>query len=184
MTEIAVQTKRCTKCGEVKALSYFQDRKHGLCGKASACKTCDNARRKQDYYLHHQRELEHHKQQRLKYPLKWKLIARRTYLKHRDERLAQVRHYYYANREQKCIKQRQYDQNHREQQRAFSRRYRKTHKDNILFRRRYLHLAPVRGNLHKKYQIEYSDITPQMVALEREHIELMRIVRSKKKEVA
>lgn len=71
-------TKKCTKCGEVKAIDAFYADKRRTDGKRSACKTC-SAQGNRAYYTDHKDAV--------------KECARKHYTKNRSEKMHYIKDY-------------------------------------------------------------------------------------------
>jgi len=182
-----VNTKRCTKCGEVKSLEQFYWRKTEL-RFSSWCKFCENLQRCQSlsqerkknpekaretwhrYRIRHLQEMRIHDAERQKlyrrrFPEKARLLARQSRLRRVNdpERCAVFktkRAQYYLSQDKEALAK------------------------NAKIQRAFLMDGYIKVCIRRKYHCETNNITPEMVALEREHISLMRLIRQKKKEVA
>lgn len=108
-----MQSKRCTKCGEVKPVSGFRRDRSKRDGRQALCKKC-----RCDY----DRAYDEDRQE-----------ERRAYNEaHREERLAYQRAYREARREEIIDRQRDYRESHRNEIRDRDRDYREAHREEIL----------------------------------------------------
>ena len=111
-----METKKCTKCGEVKSLDEFENNKSMRDGKINSCKSC-----------------------RSKYHIKW-------YKKNREERLKYAKEYQRKNKEKISAYQKEYQIKNREKISAYQKEYHKKHwreyyeknrEERLIYRREY-----------------------------------------------
>lgn len=122
-----LQSKRCTKCGELKPLMGFYRDASTKDGYRSSCKTCSD--------VCHAAYAETHKekiaaQRHARYAENMgeeRVYARAYYYAHREDRAAYSRAYYDAHREEIAAKARVYHEAHAEEIAAVKRAYRETH---------------------------------------------------------
>ena len=125
MTERAVVTKRCSKCGEVKLLAEFTRDCHSSDGKGYSCKACDKARSAAYYAAHRDGRKAYriaHRDER-----KANGVAYRA--THRDERRANDASYRASHKDERSASIAVYRASHRDELRAYSRAYFAAHKD-------------------------------------------------------
>jgi hypothetical protein len=117
----AVETKRCTKCGEGKALSEFGKNRRNKDGLQYSCKECHNVARKQYNLAHPDRARE---------------TARRCYLAHRQERLAYAMRYTKAHPHQRKATLKRYYNSHREQIKRSAKQHKAKYPERVAASRR------------------------------------------------
>lgn len=85
--EIPMETKRCTKCGEIKSVELFSKRKERKSGLRSSCNECQALSTGNWRSKNRDRAREYDRKRRELNPDKVRISSRKSYQKHRDERL-------------------------------------------------------------------------------------------------
>jgi hypothetical protein len=125
-----VETKRCSKCGEVKPVSEFSKDKSRKDGLQRQCKSCvkqynqDHREEKKQYYQDHREE---RKQYNRQYNQDHKEEKRQYHKQYNQDYKEKIKQY-----------NKQYNQDHREERKQYHKQYNQDHKEKIKqYRRQY-----------------------------------------------
>jgi hypothetical protein len=151
--KVKMETKKCSKCGEVKSVSEFSKDKSRKDGSCNQCKSCVN-----QYYQDHKEErkqynkqyYQDHREERKQYKQDHKEKIKQYDKQYYQDRREEKKQYYQDHREERKqykqdhkekIKQydKQYYQDHREEKKQYRRQYEnKKYKTDTTFRLRYI----------------------------------------------
>lgn len=159
--------KKCTKCGEVKSLDKFGNRKSMKDGKRNDCKTCQAERNKQYYQANKEKVVERVTQYYQKN--KEKIVTYKK--KHRQankEKIAERdKQYNKANKEKIAEHKRQYNRVNKEKIAEYWKKYRKTNKEKVTeFRKQYRQKNKERFRLYNSRRRTKKKILPNTLTHE------------------
>ena len=119
-----MRTKKCTKCGEVKAVSEFHKDKYSKDGFFDECKEC----RKKYYQANKEKILEYDKQYRQANKEKIKEYSKKYYQANKEKR----KKYRQANKEKIKEQKKKYRQANKEKEKEQKKKYYQANKEKIL----------------------------------------------------
>jgi len=178
--EPLIQTKKCSKCGEVKELeSGFHKSNRNKDGYYSSCKVCHQ----QHYKDNKERYRENHRQWAKKNPERTREFKRQWAKKNIEQRKARALEYRKKNREK--INERSRNNYKRDKERY--QKYRDEHleetKEYGLKRSVLLEDTIVRYRIRHRSGLENHQITPELIELKREQLLFYRELKNLKQEV-
>jgi len=122
-----METKKCSKCGEVKAVSEFNKNKNRKDGLHTYCKKCV----KQYYQVNKEKTLEQKKQYRQANKEKIKERKKKYYQVNKEKTLEHNKQYRQANKEKIKERKKKYYQANKEKTLEHSKQYRQANKEKI-----------------------------------------------------
>lgn len=177
-------TKKCSKCGEVKGLDGFAKRSCNPDGLDNKCRACKSAYVKQLKQANPEfAQKERNRTSRYRQENAENIAAQRAkyHAENKQMRNAASRLWKLQNGERNTLMQRIYKSVHRHEAREYSRQWYWQHRTIALAQdaaaRRDLHEAYVRVTLG----LRKADTTPSLIALKREQLAIKRMARELKK---
>ena len=122
-----METKKCSKCGEVKELGEFHKRAASRDGRQNRCKICARQQHKKYYQENKEKRRQYKKQHYQENEEKIKQCTKQYYQENKEKKKQYDKQYYQENKE----KIKQYRQENKEKIRQCNKKYRKENGEKI-----------------------------------------------------
>lgn len=121
-----METKKCSKCGEVKDICEFTKDKNRLDGLFVYCKVCKRSSAKKEYEKNKLRILSYQKEYYLQNSIEIRNRVKDDYLNKREDKLLKKKIYYKKNIEERLNYAKQYRENNKEKRNQYESNRKKT----------------------------------------------------------
>jgi hypothetical protein len=154
-------TRRCSQCGDVKAVSEFSRNSSARDGVRNQCKGCQAERARRYRAEHAEERREYNRQYNAKHPEEERERNRRYRAKHPDEGREYSRQYNAKHPEEERERARRYRAKHPDEGREYSRRYRAEHaEERREYNRRYRAKHPDEGRVRRHKRRAFLQAAP------------------------